>query len=251
MITWLANPLRFARFAKIAAPVLAILAAVFIGFGLWQALFVSPAELYQGDSVRIMYVHVPSAWIAMMAYSFIAVSGFISYVWRHPLADNLGRACALPGAAFTFLALVTGSLWGSVTWMTYWEWDGRMTSFLILLFIYIGYMSIWAVMDDKKRAARIAGLVAMVGAINLPIIKFSVDWWDDTLHQKATISSPGAPGMGPEFLTPLFLMMAGFTCLFAWMVITSVMTDIAKKRKIAAKRSETNKPARVTIETEA
>ncbi len=248
MITWLANPLRFLKFAKVVGPVFAVLAAGFIAFGLWQSLFVSPAEMYQGDSVRIMYVHVPSAWIAMMAYSMIAVSGFISYVWRHPLADNLGRACALPGAVFTFLALVTGSLWGSVTWMTYWEWDGRMTSFLILLFIYIGYMSIWAVMEDRKRAARIAGLVAMVGAINLPIIKFSVDWWDDTLHQKATISSPGAPGLGPEFLTPLFLMMAGFTCLFAWMVITTVVTDIAKARKAASVRAKTNAPANVTIE---
>lgn len=248
MITWLANPLRFLRFAKIAAPVFAFLAVVSVGFGLWQGLFVSPAELYQGDSVRIMYVHVPSAWIAMMAYSIIAVSGFISYVWRHPLADSLGRACALPGAAFTFIALVTGSLWGSVTWMTYWEWDGRMTSFLILLFIYIGYMSIWAVMEDKKRAARIAGLVAMVGAINLPIIKFSVDWWDDTLHQKATVSSPGAPGMGPEFLTPLFLMMLGFTCLFAWLVITAVVTDIAKTRKAAEQQRKASSPARVTIE---
>jgi len=249
MITWLANPLRFARFAKYAAPIFAVTAIVCIGFGLWQGLFVSPAEQYQGDSVRIMYVHVPSAWIAMMAYSMIAVSGFISYVWRHPLADYLGRACALPGTAFTLLALVTGSLWGSVTWMTYWEWDGRMTSFLVLLFIYIGYMSIWAVMEDKKRAARIAGLVAMVGAINLPIIKFSVDWWDDTLHQKATISSPGAPGLGPEFLTPLLLMTVGFTCLFAWMVITSVMTEILKARKRAAARKATDRPATVTIET--
>jgi len=196
-----------------------------------------------------MYVHVPSAIIGMSAYAVIAVSGFISYVWRHPLADNLARACALPGAAFTFLALVTGSLWGSVTWMTYWEWDGRMTSTLVLLFIYIGYMSVWAVMEDKKRAARIAGLVAMVGAINLPIIKFSVEWWDDTLHQKATFSSPGAPGLGPEFAVPMALMVAGFTCLFAWMVITSVMTDIEKMRKRATRRGETNKPARVTIET--
>jgi len=248
VISWLANPVRFTRFARIASPIFGALAVLAISFGLWQSLFISPPEQYQGDSVRIMYVHVPSAWIAMMAYSMIAVASFISYIWRHPLADTLARACALPGAAFTFLALVTGSLWGSVTWMTYWEWDGRMTSVLVLLFIYIGYMSIWAVMRDKKRAARIAGLVAMVGAINLPIIKFSVDWWDDTLHQKATISSPGAPGLGTEFLTPLFLMMFGFTCLFAWIVTNNVLSDIAKTRK-TAKSKPANTPATVSVET--
>lgn len=249
MITWLANPLRFLKFARYAAPIFAGLAVIFISVGLWLSLFVSPPELYQGDSVRIMYVHVPSVWIAMFAYASIAIASFISYVWRHPLADNIARACALPGAAFTFLGLVTGSLWGSVTWMTYWEWDGRMTSFLVLLFIYIGYMSIWAVMEDKKRAARVAGLVAMVGVINLPIIKFSVDWWDDTLHQKATVSSPGSPGMGAEFLWPLLIMMTGFTCLFAWIVLSTVVTDIAKTRKAANARAKTNTPAKVTIET--
>ena len=250
MINWLANPLRFLRFARIASPCFGILAFMALSFGLWQSLFVSPPELYQGDSVRIMYVHVPSAWIAMMAYSLIALASFISYIWRHPLADTLARACALPGAAFTLLALVTGSLWGSVTWMTYWEWDGRMTSVLVLLFIYIGYMSIWAVMRDQKRAARIAGLVAMVGAVNLPIIKFSVDWWDDTLHQKATISSPGAPGLGPEFLTPLFVMMFGFTCLFGWIVTSLVRAQIRQQSRAAEQRAaHTFAPATVTLET--
>jgi heme exporter protein C len=250
MISWLANPVRFAKFARFASPLFALAAFACIMAGLWTGLFTSPPEEFQGDSVRIMYVHVPAAWIAMMAYSFIAVASFTAYVWRHPLADIVARASALPGAAFTALALVTGSLWGSQTWMTYWEWDGRMTSMLVLLFIYIGYMAIWAVMRDKKRAARIAGLIAMVGAINIPIIKFSVDWWDDSLHQKATISSPGAPGMGPEFLTPLFLMMFGFSCLFGWLVINRVLTALAVNKREAASRAGAGaRPATVTVET--
>lgn len=250
MITWLANPARFVRFARIASPILAACAALAIGAGLWLGLIASPAEQYQGDSVRIMYVHVPSMWIAMMAYTGIAISSLIAYVWRHPLADSVAKNCALPGAGFTLAGLITGSLWGSVTWMTYWEWDGRMTSTLVLLFIYIGYLSIWAIMADKKRAARIAGLLAMVGFINIPIIKFSVDWWDDTLHQKASISTPGAPGLGPEFLTPLFFMMFGFSCLFGWVVINGVLADINSAKRDATQRARDKvKPATVTVET--
>lgn len=249
MINWLANPVRFLKFARYASPIFGGLALVCIAAATYLGLFNSPAEQYQGDSVRIMYIHAPAAWVSMMAYSIIAVASFISYIWRHPLADIGARACAIPGAAFTLLTLVTGSLWGSVTWMTWWEWDGRMTSYLVLLFIYLGYISIWAVIRDQKLAARIAGLVAMVGAINLPIIKFSVDWWDDTLHQKATVSSPGAPGMEASMLTPLFVMMIGFSALLAWMVINNVVSALAKQRKARAAQKSRGAAPNVSIET--
>lgn len=247
MINWLANPVRFLNFARYASPVFGVLALIFIPIGLYFALYASPAEAYQGESVRIMYIHAPAVWLAMLAYVIIAVASFISYIWRHPLADIGARACALPGAAFTLLGLITGSLWGSVTWMTYWVWDGRLTSFLVLLFIYIGYMSIWAIISDQKQAARIAGLVAMVGAVNIPIIKFSVDWWDDTLHQKATFTSLDAPGISWSMGRPLLFMMIGFTALFAWLVINRVRADIARQRKAAQSRTAPS-AATVTVE---
>ncbi len=226
MISLLANPARFKKFARIASPLLGFAALILIGFGIWQGLWKSPEDQLQGHSVRIMYVHVPAVWSAMMAYLVMAVASLIAYIWRHPLADELARACALPGAAFTALGLLTGSLWGKTAWGTYWQWDGRMTSFLLLLFLFLGYMSIWTIIEDKKRAARIAGLVAMVGSINLPIIKFSVDWWN-SLHQTASLSSPGAPGLPPELLLPLLLMAVGYSCFFGWLVINRVLTVIA------------------------
>lgn len=249
MINWLANPVRFIKFARYASPIFGVLALACISYAAYLGLFNSPADQYQGESVRIMYVHAPAAWASMLAYIIIAVASFISYVWRHPLADIGARACAIPGCAFTLLALITGSLWGSVTWMTYWTWDGRMTSYLVLLFIYIGYISIWSVIRDQKLAARIAGLVAMVGAINLPIIKFSVDWWsDDILHQKATVSSPGAPGLEASMLTPLFVMMLGFSFLLAWVVINNVVSALAKQRTQIANQRENSRAATVKIE---
>ncbi len=236
MINWLANPVRFLKFARYASPVFGGLAVVLIPIGLYFAFYASPADFKQGDSVRVMYIHAPAVWLAMLAYATIAIASFISYIWRHPLADIGARACALPGAAFTLIGLITGSLWGSVTWMTYWVWDGRLTSFLVLFFIYIGYMSIWAIMGHTQKAARIAGLVAMVGAVNLPIIKFSVDWWDDTLHQKATITSLDGPGLDWSMGRPLLFLMLGFTALFGWLVINSVVTELAKIRKNRAQQ---------------
>lgn len=238
MISLLANPHRFIKFARIAAPVLGACALFFILLGMWFGLYNSPEDYQQGHSVRIMYVHVPAALSAMMAYASMAVVSLIAYIWRHPLADELAKSMAFPGAAFTALALVTGSLWGKTSWGTFWQWDGRMTSVLILLFLYIGYMSIWNIIEDKKLAARIAGLVAMIGAVNLPIIKYSVDWWSG-LHQKST----GAISMDMQI--PLYLLIVGYSCFFGWIVINRVWYSISQAKK---NRSNKPKPAKVTLE---
>ena len=242
MVTRFANPQRFARLARWLSPAFGFGALALIAVGLWLGLVASPGDAEHGQTVRIMYVHVPAAWCAMAAYSSIAIASLFSFVWRHPLADMAARNLALPGAAFTVLALVTGALWGKPDWGTYWQWDGRMTSVLVLLFIYIGYMAIWRVVADRKRAARLASIVAMVGWINIPIIKFSVEWWN-SLHQSATVSSPGAPGLAPEFLTPLLVMALGYTLLLGWLVLRGMLGEIAAAR--AARRPAPVATARV------
>ena len=181
MINYLANPVRFLKFSKFATPIFGILALGTIIWGLYLALIKSPPAIEHGDSVRMMYVHVPAAWSAMMAYTALTIASLVSFIWRHPLADSAARSFAVPGAAFTFLALVTGSLWGKPAWGTWWQWDGRMTSVLILFFIYVGYLALWQLIPERKRAARLASILAMVGFINIPIIKFSVDWWNTCL----------------------------------------------------------------------
>jgi heme exporter protein C len=204
----------------------------------------SPPAIEHGEAVRMMYVHVPAAWCAMAAYAAIAAASFVSFVWRHNLADSVARSLALPGAAFTFLALVTGSLWGRPAWGTWWQWDGRMTSVLVLLFIYIGYMAVWNIASDRRQASQIAAILAMVGALNLPIIKFSVNWWN-TLHQPATISEPGAPGLPPELLTPLLMMTLGYTALLIWFALRGTEAELAELKQ---NRSTQSKPASVTLE---
>lgn len=229
-LSYLANPARFQRFAKKAAPLFGSLAIIAGLIGLYYALIKSPPEKYQGEVVRIMYVHVPAAWCAMMAYSALAAASLVSFVWRHPLADSAAKAFALPGAAFTTLALATGSLWGKPTWNTWWEWDGRMTSVLVLLFIYLAYMALWAVIEDKKRAARLASIFAMVGFINIPIIKYSVEWWN-SLHQPASISKLDSPSIyASDMIVALMLMMFAYSCLFAWLSIEGILRDIAKMK---------------------
>lgn len=237
MITWLANPHRFLRFAQYASPIFGALAIILISWGTYQGLINSPAERYQGDSVRIMYVHVPSAWLAMGGYAAIAIASLVAFVWRHPLAYCVARSCAVPGLLFTGLALITGSLWGSQTWMTWWVWDGRMTSTLVLFFIYLGYIAIWNVFENKQLAANIAGIVAIVGAINLPIIKYSVDWWDDVLHQESTYKIFSESQATSDFGFPLLLMFLGFSFFFGWVVINLIREDIARSRAKAARKT--------------
>lgn len=244
MITYLANPVRFLRFARIASPTLAVIAVIAAVIGLYLSLYASPAERDQGEAVRMMYVHVPAAWCAMAAYTGLAIASFVSFVWRHSLADSAARASALPGAAMTFLALATGSLWGKPIWNTWWEWDGRMTSVLVLLFIYLAYMAIWSIIEDKKRAARLAAIFGMVGWINIPIIKYSVEWWN-SLHQPASISKIGAPSMPIEIIAPLLTMALAYTAVLGWLIINGVRRDIALAR---TKRDTQKANATVTIE---
>ena len=244
IISYLANPARFLRFSRIATPICGWLALGLIGVGLGFALFISPPAEEHGEAVRIMYVHVPAAWCAMAAYSGIAIASLVSFVWRHSLADSVARSLALPGATFTFLALVTGSLWGRPAWGTWWQWDGRMTSVLVLLFIYIGYMSIWNIAADRRQASRLAAILAMVGALNLPIIKFSVNWWN-TLHQPATISEPGAPGLPTELLMPLLFMTLGYTLLLAWFALRGTEAELVELKQ---RRAAQSRPATVILE---
>jgi len=244
MISYLANPQRFLRFEKIASPVFALIAMLTGLAGLWLGLFNSPADEVQGESVRIMYVHVPAAWSAMMAYAALATASLVSFVWRHSLADSAARAFALNGAAFTFLALITGSLWGKPTWGTYWQWDGRMTSVLVMFFIYIAYLAMWKMIDSETRASRLAAIFAMVGVINLPIIKFSVEWWN-TLHQPATLSNVDAPGLPPEMAWPLAMMTIAYTALFAWLSLRQIRNDILIRKS----RRQSTPSASIKIET--
>ncbi len=229
VLSFFANPKRFESLARILAPLLGVLALALILFGLWLGLYNSPEDYQQGHSVRIMYVHVPAVTAGMMAYAGMAVFSLIFYIWRHPLADELAKACALPGAALTGLGLITGALWGKTSWGTFWQWDGRLTSTLILFFLFLGYLAIRAGIEDQRRAARIAGLIAMVGSINLPIIKFSVDWWN-SLHQTASFSLFGGNKLPPEMSWPLFTMMAGYVCFLGWVVLSRVRFSIASAK---------------------
>lgn len=243
LISYLANPSRFLRFSKVATPLFGWTALIILAIGLYLSLIASPLEEEQGHTVRIMYVHVPAAWCAMAAYTGIAIASFISFVWRHPLADSAARALAIPGMVFTALTLATGSLWGRPDWGTWWQWDGRMTSVLVLLFIYIGYIAIWNI-AARKTAARLAAILAMVGWINIPIIKFSVEWWN-TLHQPATVSKLSAPSASPEILWPLMTMALAYTFLLGWFALRGIEADLAA---LKAARIAQPKPAAVTIE---
>ena len=244
MINYLANPQRFLRFAKYAVPVFIAGTILFLVAGVYKSLFASPPAEYHADGVRIMYVHVPSAWLAMLSYGALAMASFVSFVWRHNLADYGALAFARLGVVFTALCLVTGAIWGEAAWGKPWVWDVRMTSVLVLFFIFIAYLLIWLMIEDRKRASRLAAIFAMVGLINLPIIKFSVEFLENQQHQKATISSIDAPGLGMELGMPLGLMTVAYTCLFAWLAIEQVRTDI---RKAQSTRTERRSP-KITIE---
>ncbi|MBI1244917.1 MAG: heme transporter HemC [Alphaproteobacteria bacterium] len=204
-------------------------AAVFLAIGVWTGLFASPADYQQGETVRIMYVHVPAAWMSMFVYANLAVAGAAALVWRHPLAEVAGRAIAPVGAAFTFLCLVTGSLWGKPMWGTWWVWDARLTSVLILFFVYLAYMALNSAFDEPERGARASAVLALVGAINLPIIKFSVDWWN-TLHQPASITRLDAPAVDPSMLVPLFAMAVGFTFFFLAVALVRIRAELLERR---------------------
>jgi heme exporter protein C len=223
-----ANP---ARFLKLARPLTAWLGwsgGALIAFALFAGLFLSPRDYLQGDSVRIMYVHVPAAWLGMGGWTGIAIASLMQLVWRHPLASLAGRAVAVPGALFTALCLVTGSLWGRPTWGTYWEWDGRMTSMLVLLFLYIGYIVLADADRERGGDGRITAIFGLVGAINIPIIKYSVEWWN-TLHQGQSIGVRGSSIDG-SMLWPLLIATIGFSLWFGAIVLMRMRTALARAK---------------------
>ena len=220
MIAGLANPHRFMAFSRWAAPILGVAAAGLIGVGLWMGAL-APPDYQQGETVRIMFVHVPAAWVAMLAYACLGGASFFSLVFRHALADAAARAAAPLGAAFTLMALVTGSLWGRPMWGTWWVWDARLTSVLVLFLLFVGYIALRASIDDETKAGRAGAILALIGLINLPIIKFSVDWWN-TLHQGESVFRAGGSTLAPVYLAPLGLTGLGYTLAFGalWLVRT-------------------------------
>ena len=229
MIAVLANPQRFMAFSRWAAPILGVAAVGLIGWGLTLGLSVPP-DYQQGYTVRIMFVHVPAAWVAMLAYGALGAASFFSLVFRHAVADLAAQAAAPLGAAFTAAALVTGSLWGRPMWGTWWAWgDSRLVSVLVLFLLFIGYMALRASIEDEAKAARAAEILALVGLINLPVIKFSVDWWN-TLHQGESIFRAGGPTIAPVYLTPLFLTGAGYMAAFGALWLTRTRAEIRRRR---------------------
>lgn len=225
----LAHPGQFVIWTRPLILPLALLTAALMLVGLWFAFFHSPADYQMGDTVRIMYVHVPTAWLSQFVYATMAVSALGTLVWRHPMADVSMKAAAPLGASFTAMALFSGALWGRPTWGTFWEWDGRMTSTLVLLFIYLGIIALWRAFDDQLRAARVVAIFTLVGALNIPIIKFSVDWWS-TLHQPASVFTPDGPKMPGSILTPLFVMFFAFTFLFITLQLVAMHTEVRRRR---------------------
>jgi heme exporter protein C len=224
-----ANPNRFSRLAAAILPWVAVGTVIVFVVGLYFALFASPADYQQGDTVRIMYVHVPAAWTALACYTFIAVMSAVSLIWKHPLADIAARSAAPLGAGFTVIVLATGSLWGKPTWGTWWVWDARLTSVLVLLFIYLGHIALTHAFDNPARGAKAAAILALVGFVNIPIIKFSVDWWN-TLHQPASLTRLDSPSIDPSMLTPLLLMGVAFTLYFVTLLLVRMRSDLAARK---------------------
>ncbi|MBN9039287.1 MAG: heme ABC transporter permease [Rhizobiales bacterium] len=232
--TDIANPTRFVALADRVVPWLAGLTAIVLAAGLWMA-FSAPADYQQGTTVRIMYIHVPFAWLSMMCYTIMAIAALGTLVWRHPLADVSLKAAAPIGAAFTALALVTGSIWGKPMWGTWWVWDARLTSVFVLFLMYLGLMALTRALDDPSRSARAAAVVTLVGFINIPIIKFSVDWWN-TLHQPASVFRLDGPTIDASMLYPLLVCAIGFTLMFFTLHLMAMRTEIWRRRVIAMRR---------------
>jgi len=223
-----ANPGRFLRIAAKIQPWLNIAAVLTLAIGLTWGLFFSPPDWQQHDAVRIMYIHVPAAWLASLGYAAIAVASLIGFVWRHPLADLAAVEIGPVGAVFTAICLISGSLWGKPMWGTWWEWDARLTSVLVLFFLYIGHIALTRAFDDQERGYRAGGILAMIGVINLPIIKYSVDWWN-TLHQPASITLTSTT-MASSILDPLLVCALGYNLAFAAIVLARVRAAVIEQR---------------------
>jgi heme exporter protein C len=224
----LASPSRFLKFANRTLPWLGGLTVIAFAFGINQAA-IAPDDYQQGATVKIMFLHVPSAWLGMLAWGVMTIAALGTLVWRHPLADVTAKAAAPIGAAFTLMCLITGSLWGRPMWGTYWVWDARLTSVLLLFLLYLGVIALWRTVEDPSRAARAAAILTLVGAIDLPIIKFSVDWWN-TLHQPASVFRLGAPTIDRSILIPLLIMAVAFTLLFFTLLLAAMRNEILRRR---------------------
>lgn len=226
---FLANPARFRRFSQRVLPGLGFATVLMLAVGAYMAFFVAPEDYQQGATVRIMFLHVPSAWLSMGGYAMLAALGASLLVWRHPLAALMARAAAPVGASFAAVCLLTGSLWGRPMWGTYWVWDARLTSMLLLFFLYLGHIALSRAYDSPERGDRAAAILALIGVINLPIIKFSVDWWN-TLHQPASITRLDAPAIHNSILVPLLWMAVSLLFLFVWLVLLRTETEIDRRR---------------------
>ena len=224
-----ANPASFTRLADKLLPWLVAATVGLLVFGLTQALFISPPDYQQGDSVRIMYVHVPAAWMSLMIYTVMAAASASFLIWRHPLADVIARESALPGAGFTLMTLVTGSLWGKPMWGAWWVWDARLTSVLILFFLYVGYIALSDAFAYQERGKKLCAALALIGFVNIPVIRFSVEWWN-TLHQPASIIRSGGISIDSSMLIPLFAMGAAFGCFYAALLMIRVKAALLRQK---------------------
>jgi heme exporter protein C len=224
-----ANPTIFMRLSAALLPWAIGATAIAFAVGLYLALLVAPPDYQQGETVRIMFIHVPAAWTALFVYSIMALASAIALIFRHPLADVAAKSAAPIGACFTFLALVTGSLWGKPMWGAWWVWDARLTSVLVLFLLYLGYIAVWQTMDDAHKAARIAAIVALVGFINVPIIKFSVEWWN-SLHQPASVFRADGPAIHSSILTPLLVMGLAYSLLFLVLHLAAMRGEVLRRR---------------------
>src|SRR5882672_314253 len=224
----LANPSRFRALVDSVLPWLGAATVIAFAFGLEQSFF-APDDYQQGATVKIMFIHVPAAWLGMMAWGLMSMAALGTLVWRHPLADVAAKTAAPLGAAFTLICLITGSLWGRPMWGTYWVWDARLTSVLVLFLMYLGVIALWRTVEDPTRGARAAAVLTLVGAINLPIIKFSVNWWN-TLHQDASVVRLDGPAIHPAILTPLLIMILAFTLLFLTLHFAAMRNEIMRRR---------------------
>jgi len=242
----LANPTRFLSLVDRMVPWLAAVTLILLGIGLYLAFFVAPPDYQQGETVKIMFIHVPAAWLGMFGYVLIAVAALGTLIWRHPLADVAAKTAAPIGATFTFVALVTGSLWGKPMWGTYWVWDARLTSVLVLFLLYLGLLALWQAIEEPGRAGRAAAILALVGAVNVPIIHYSVVWWN-TLHQPASVFRAGGPSIDPSLLAPLLVMALAFTLLFILLHLISMRAEILRRRVRALQQTQVERAALVEV----
>ncbi len=226
---YLANPTRFLKLANAVLPYTWAITIGLFAIGLYGALVTAPQDYQQGETVRIMFVHVPAAWMALMVYSVMALASAVAVIFRHPLADVAAKTAAPIGAVFCFLSLATGSLWGKPMWGAWWVWDARLTSMFVLMLLYLGYMAIWSAIEEPHRAAMIARIVALVGFVNVPIVKFSVDWWN-SLHQPASVFRMDGPTIHGSMLWPLLVMGLAYMFLFLALHLVSIRAEIAARK---------------------